>query len=75
MKLEIFDSELPNEEPVRLRLRKSGSIIDVIVVDANGVKKDGGILLAISSTGVHLAGCIDPRFGFALDSDKCLVRI
>ena len=74
MKLEIFKNELPDKEPVLLRLHQRAECVEVIVVDEAGDRKDRGTLLTIKSAGVHLQGTINPTFGFALDSDNRLIR-
>lgn len=74
MKFEIYrELQDPEEKPVRLRLRKCGSVCRLEVVNEDGDRRSSGTLLTITAAGwICRHESVNSDFGFDLDDKGCV---
>lgn len=66
MKLEVYNPEAPKEEVLRLALEKDSDGVDLVAVDEDGDRIDGGYILTVQNSGslkLH-SGCRAPGLQF-----------
>ena len=76
MKLEIYQETPPTppeDEPIRLRLRRIADGVLLEAVDSIGVTKRGGHLLTISQNHVYFHGSINEKLGFKMTLKRRLI--
>ena len=74
MKIKIFESPVPENEEILLRLVKGGSGVSLVACDPQGRTITGGNILRISSSGrLFKFTSISPHFGLQVD-DKGRIK-